>query len=45
VAVSAATLAQLPGAVTEPLGALELKGRADSVDAFVLLGLPTPDRP
>jgi len=45
VAVSAATLAQLDGARTEPLGPLELKGRSDSVEAFVLLGLPAQDRP
>ena len=45
VAVSAATLAQLEGARTEPLGSLELKGRSDSVEAYVLLGLPAQDRP
>jgi class 3 adenylate cyclase len=40
VAVSAATLRMLPGAQVEPLGALELKGRAEPVDAFALLSLP-----
>ena len=45
VAVSAATLEQLPGAHAEPLGALELKGRSDAVEAFVLHGLPDQARP
>ena len=42
VAVSAATLAQLPGARVEPLGALALKGKAETVDAYVLLELGDP---
>lgn len=40
VAVSAATLAQLPGAQVEFLGALELKGKAEPVEAFTLTALP-----
>jgi class 3 adenylate cyclase len=40
VAVSAATLRSLPGAQVESLGALELKGRAEPVEAFALLSLP-----
>jgi adenylate cyclase len=39
VAVSAATREQLPGAVTEPLGELELKGKAETIEAFVLKSL------
>ena len=39
VAVTADTLALLPGATTEPLGALELKGKAEPVEAFVLMSL------
>ena len=39
VAIGAQTLARLPGAVTEPLGALELKGRAEPVEAHVLHSL------
>jgi class 3 adenylate cyclase len=39
VAIGAETLARLPDAVTEPLGALELKGKAEPVEAHVLLGL------
>jgi adenylate cyclase len=40
VAVSADTLARLPGAVTEPLGALDLKGKEEPVEAFVLRSVP-----
>ena len=36
VAVGSATLRQLPGARVRPLGALQLKGKAEGVDAFVL---------
>jgi class 3 adenylate cyclase len=39
VAISAATLAQLPQAVTEPLGPLELKGKSEAVEAYVLLSI------
>jgi adenylate cyclase len=39
VAVSATTRALLPGAQTEPLGALELKGKADPIEAYVLKAL------
>jgi class 3 adenylate cyclase len=42
VAVSAATLALLPGAEVEPLGDLELKGRSERVEAFTLISLPRP---
>ena len=49
VAITAATLARLTGALTEPLGPLELKGKDDPVEAFVLVALtdiqPTPRRP
>jgi class 3 adenylate cyclase len=41
VAVSAATLALLPGAKVEPLGALDLKGRTEPVEAFSLVSLPS----
>ncbi|WP_157557500.1 adenylate/guanylate cyclase domain-containing protein [Intrasporangium oryzae] len=41
VAVSAATLDLLPGARVVPLGALDLKGRAEPVEAFSLTSLPT----
>lgn len=40
VAITAETLARLPGAVTEPLGPLELKGKDDPVQAYVLVSLP-----
>jgi class 3 adenylate cyclase len=40
VAVSAATLALLPGAVSTPLGALDLKGKAEPVDTYLLLAVP-----
>ncbi|MDV3220829.1 adenylate/guanylate cyclase domain-containing protein [Intrasporangium sp.] len=40
VAITAETLAQLPGAVTEPLGPLELKGKDAPVQAYVLVALP-----
>ena len=39
VAIGARTLALLPGAVTEPLGPLELKGKAEPVEAHVLRSL------
>lgn len=39
VAVSAATKALLPDAVTEPLGELELKGKSEPIEAFVLKSL------
>lgn len=42
VAVSADTLARLPGAQAEPLGALELKGKGEPVQAYVLKSLPNP---
>jgi len=41
VAIGTSTLAELPGAVTSPLGALTLKGKSDPVETFLLLGLPT----
>jgi class 3 adenylate cyclase len=40
VAVTASTLDALPGAVTQPLGALSLKGKDEPVEAFVLVSLP-----
>jgi class 3 adenylate cyclase len=40
VAITADTLARLPGAVTEPLGPLTLKGKEEAVQAYVLLSLP-----
>ena len=39
VAIGAGTLALLPHAVTEPLGPLELKGKAQPVEAHVLISL------
>jgi adenylate cyclase len=39
VAVSAATRDLLPGARTRPLGSLELKGKAEPIEAYVLLSL------
>ena len=39
IAIGPATRALLPGAVTEPLGALELKGKAEPIDAYVLISL------
>jgi class 3 adenylate cyclase len=42
VAVSADTLARLPGAQAEPLGPLELKGKGEPVEAYVLKSLPNP---
>jgi class 3 adenylate cyclase len=42
VAITAGTLAELPDAITEPLGLLELKGKGEPVEAFVLVGLPEP---
>jgi class 3 adenylate cyclase len=41
VAIGPSTLAELPGAATSPLGALTLKGKADPVETYLLLGLPT----
>jgi adenylate cyclase len=41
VAIGPSTLADLPGAVTSPLGALPLKGKAEPVETFLLLGLPS----
>jgi adenylate cyclase len=41
VAIGPSTLAELPGAVTSPLGVLPLKGKAEPVETFLLLGLPT----
>ena len=41
VAIGPSTLADLPGAVTSPLGALTLKGKVDPVETYLLLGLPT----
>ena len=40
VAISAATRAALPDAVTAPLGSLELKGKTETVQAFLLLTMP-----
>jgi class 3 adenylate cyclase len=40
VAVTADTLEMLPGAITEPLGPLDLKGKDEPVEAFVLVALP-----
>ncbi len=40
VAVTADTLALLPGAVVEPLGPLDLKGKGEPVEAYVLRALP-----
>jgi class 3 adenylate cyclase len=37
--VGAATLRHLPGARVESLGALELRGKRDPVDAYVLEAL------
>jgi adenylate cyclase len=39
IAIGPATRALLPGAVTEPLGALELKGKAEPIDVYVLISL------
>ena len=39
VAIGPETRARLPEAVTEPLGPLSLKGRAEPVEAHVLLSL------
>ena len=36
VAISAATLAELPGATTRPLGALSLKGKEHAVQVFLV---------
>lgn len=40
VAISAATLAKLPGAVTRSLGPVALKGKTEAPEAFVLVALP-----
>jgi adenylate cyclase len=37
VVISASTLARLPNATVKPLGALEMKGKAEAVEAFALL--------
>jgi class 3 adenylate cyclase len=42
VAVTADTLALLPGATTQPLGPLELKGKGEPIEAFVLTSLDPP---
>lgn len=42
VAITAATRAALPDAVTEPLGPLRLKGKDEPVEAFVLRSLGSP---
>lgn len=39
VAISAATLAKLPGATTRALGPVMLKGKTEAPEAFVLIGL------
>ena len=39
VAVTADTLALLPGATTQPLGTLDLKGKGEPVEAYVLVAL------
>ena len=39
VAIGASTLRLLPGARVRPLGALELKGKREPVDAFLLDGI------
>ena len=39
VAIGPGTKAQLPDAVTEPLGMLELKGKAEPVEAYRLIAL------
>ena len=44
VAVGAATLRALPGARAGALGALEVKGRAEPVDAFLLEAVPPASR-
>ncbi|WP_370619392.1 adenylate/guanylate cyclase domain-containing protein [Mumia qirimensis] len=44
VAVSAATLALLPDAQSEPLGFLELKGKAQPVEVFRIVGLDAAPR-
>jgi adenylate cyclase len=41
VAIGPSTLADLPDAVTRPLGPLTLKGKAEPVETFLLLGLPS----
>ncbi len=42
VAVTADTLAMLPGARAEPLGPLALKGKDEPIEAFVLTSLDSP---
>jgi class 3 adenylate cyclase len=39
VAIGAATLAELPGATTRPMGPVALKGKKETAEAFVLVGL------
>jgi class 3 adenylate cyclase len=43
VAIGADTLRQVPGIRTEPLGALEVKGRTEPVEAYRLLDVTTDD--
>jgi class 3 adenylate cyclase len=43
VAIGPATRERLPGAVTEPLGELDLKGRSERITAHVLRSLPPED--
>ncbi len=42
VAIGAETARRLPQARTEPLGMVELKGKAEPVEAHELIGLDTP---
>jgi class 3 adenylate cyclase len=42
VAIGAETARRLPEARTEPLGMVELKGKAEPVEAHELIGLDTP---
>ena len=39
VVIGAATAAELPGAILEPLGPLDLKGKSEPVEAFLLVRL------
>jgi class 3 adenylate cyclase len=39
VAIGAATLAELPGATTRPMGPVTLRGKKETAEAFVLVGL------
>jgi class 3 adenylate cyclase len=40
VVVSGATAERIPGAQLEPIGAVSVKGRADAVDAYILVATP-----